>query len=67
MHGMDDSTPRAIAPPRGPVYLSFDLDALDLAYAPGVSRRSPAACRSAMRSMSFAASRDRLWERTSWS
>jgi arginase len=41
VHGMDDFDPKAIALPRGPVYLSFDLDALDPAYAPGVSHHEP--------------------------
>ena len=41
MHGMDDFDPRTIVLPRGPVYLSFDLDALDPAYAPGVSHHEP--------------------------
>jgi arginase len=41
IHGMDDFDPRAIVLPRGPVYLSFDLDALDPAYAPGVSHHEP--------------------------
>ena len=41
VHGMDDFDPQAIALPSGPVYLSFDLDALDPAYAPGVSHHEP--------------------------
>ncbi len=41
VHGMDDFDPARIALPRGPVYLSFDLDALDPAYAPGVSHHEP--------------------------
>lgn len=41
VHGMDDFDPKLIALPRGPVYLSFDLDALDPAYAPGVSHHEP--------------------------
>jgi arginase len=41
VHGMDDFDPQAVALPRGPVYLSFDLDALDPAYAPGVSHHEP--------------------------
>ncbi len=41
IHGMDDFDARAITLPRGPVYLSFDLDALDPAYAPGVSHHEP--------------------------
>ncbi|HEY2807432.1 MAG TPA: arginase family protein [Steroidobacteraceae bacterium] len=38
---MDDFDPRHIELPRGPVYVSFDLDALDPAYAPGVSHHEP--------------------------
>ncbi len=41
MHGMDDFEASAIVLPRGPVYLSFDLDALDPAFAPGVSHHEP--------------------------
>ncbi len=39
MHAMHDFDSRALALPRGPVYLSFDMDALDPAYAPGVSHQ----------------------------
>jgi agmatinase len=41
MHGMDDFQARALVLPRGPLYLSFDLDALDPAFAPGVSHHEP--------------------------
>jgi arginase len=41
MHGMNDFDARAVVLPRGPVYLSFDLDALDPAFAPGVSHHEP--------------------------
>jgi agmatinase len=41
VHGMADFDPRNIELPRGPVYVSFDLDALDPAYAPGVSHHEP--------------------------
>ena len=41
VHGMEEFNPQAIALPSGPVYLSFDLDALDPAYAPGVSHHEP--------------------------
>ncbi|MCW8807475.1 MAG: agmatinase, partial [Rhodanobacter sp.] len=34
-------TDRAIKPPAGPVYITIDLDALDPAFAPGVSHHEP--------------------------
>ena len=42
IHPMHDFDPRAFTPElAGPVYLSFDLDALDPAFAPGVSHHEP--------------------------
>lgn len=38
---MQDWEPRALPQFEGPVYLSLDLDALDPAFAPGVSHREP--------------------------
>ncbi len=42
IHPMHDFDPRDFRPDlAGPVYLSFDLDALDPAFAPGVSHHEP--------------------------
>jgi arginase family enzyme len=38
---MRDFRPEAVPMPEGPVYVSIDLDALDPAYAPGVSHLEP--------------------------
>jgi arginase len=52
----------------GPVYISFDIDVLDPAFAPGVSHREPGGCRYARRShtctrsrLQVIRSRGRLW------
>jgi len=36
-----------------PVYISFDIDALDPAFAPGVSHREPGGCQQDRQSISF--------------
>jgi agmatinase len=41
IHQMRSSRPQDIVLPDGPVYLSFDIDALDPAFAPGVSHHEP--------------------------
>jgi arginase len=41
VHAMTDLDVAAVAPPPGPLYVSVDLDALDPAFAPGVSHFEP--------------------------
>jgi len=41
IHEMKDKLPKDLSHLKAPVYLSFDLDVLDPAFAPGVSHQEP--------------------------